>query len=42
VISDHVGLEALQNKEAIRLGGGRMVIRRRRAQKRPELLLDED
>jgi hypothetical protein len=41
VISDHVGLEALQNKEAVRLGGGRMVFRRRRARKMPELLLDE-
>jgi hypothetical protein len=43
VISDHVGLEALRNKEAVRLGGGRMIIRRWRARywKRPEPLLDE-
>jgi hypothetical protein len=43
VISVHVGLEALRNKDVVRLGGGRMVIRRRRAWywKRPELLLDE-
>jgi hypothetical protein len=43
VISDHVRLEGLRNKEVVRLGGSRMVIRRRRARywKRPELLLDE-